>query len=83
MIDMSKSETFAETVEKATSLFGRVDMLINNAGMNVGICLVWVYLCGHTCVGVPVWVYLCGCTCVDVLVWVYLCECMCVQLQRV
>ena len=53
---MSKSETFAETVEKATSLFGRVDVLINNAGM---------------CVDEFVWVYLCGCTCVGVLVSVY------------
>ena len=52
MIDMSKSETFAETVEKATSLFGRVDMLVNNAGMCVGVLLVWVHLC--TCVGVLV-----------------------------
>eukprot|EP00731_Ephydatia_muelleri_P000463 Em0001g463a len=33
VIDMSKSETFAETVEKSTSLFGRVDMLVNNAGL--------------------------------------------------
>ena len=49
VIDMSKSETFAETVEKATSLFGRVDMLVNNAGMCVGVLLVWVH-----CVGVLV-----------------------------
>lgn len=69
MIDMSKSETFAETVEKATSLFGRVDMLINNAGMCVGVLIVWVYLCGFTSVGVLVWVYVLRvytCTCVGV-----------------
>ena len=80
MIDMSKSETFAETVEKATSLFGRVDMLINNAGMCVGVLLVWVYLCtcvGCTCVGCTCVGCTCvGCTCVGVLA--YLCGCTCV-----
>ena len=32
------------------------------------VMLVWVYLCGYTCVGIP-----CGYTCVGIPVWVYLC----------
>ena len=31
-MDMSKSDTFPEAVTKAVNLFGRIDILINNAG---------------------------------------------------
>ena len=46
---MSKPETLVEAVAKATSFFGRVDILINNAGMSTCVCVcvcVCVYMYG-------------------------------------
>ena len=39
---------------------------------------VWLFLCGYSCVVIPVWLFLCGYSCVVIPVWLFLCGYSCV-----